>query len=182
MRLRTATFGLFLTLAVCAWSAAAATSASGAAQAACGPSLVFLVWPHGHPAIPRYSEFPSLPNPHIELYVGTKGYDATYAGAWVIGGTPPTGITRGGFFTNCANYGDPMTTGNVANAHVITKQTAVKCVVKGSPGVDVKLRAKGVADFYVHTGKTMIATAHATPNSVTLTVPKNCSLIAPPHP
>jgi hypothetical protein len=71
---------------------------------------------------------------------------------------------------------------NVANAQAITTQTAVRCVVKGAPVVDVKLRAKGVADFYVHTGKTMIATAHATPNSVTLIVPKNCRLFAPPHP
>jgi hypothetical protein len=48
--------------------------------------------------------------------------------------------------------------------------------------VDVELRAGGVADFYLHSGKTMIATAHVTGNSVKLTVPKNCTLIAPPHP
>jgi hypothetical protein len=88
---RAATFGLFLTLVACVSSAVAATSASDAAQAGCGPNLVFLVWPHGHPAIPRYSEFPHVPNPHVELYVGTKGYDATYAGAWIMGGTPPRG-------------------------------------------------------------------------------------------
>ena len=110
----------------------AARDAQGAVQAGCGPTLVFLVWPHGHPAIPRYSEFPHVPNPHIELYVGLKGYDAANAGAWIIGGKPPKGITRGGFFTNCANYGNPVTTGTVANAQTITKQTAVKCVVKGS--------------------------------------------------
>jgi hypothetical protein len=156
--------------------------ASGALRAGCGPNLVFLVWPHGHPAIPRYAEFPHIPNPHIELYVGLKGYDATNAGAWIIGGKPPTGITRGGFFTNCANYGDTVTTGAPANTKVVTKQTAVKCVVKGSPAVDVKLRAAGVADLYLHAGKTMIATAHVTPTSVKLTVPKSCALIAPPHP
>ena len=160
----------------------AARDAQGAVQAACGPTLVFLVWPHGHPAIPRYSEFPHVPNPHIELYVGLKGYDAANAGAWIIGGKSPKGITRGGFFTNCANYGNPMTAGAVTNAQVIRKQTAVKCVVKGSPAVDVELRAGGVADFYVHTGKTMIATAHATSKGVKLTVPKNCTLIAAPHP
>ena len=118
-----------------------AHGAKGAIQAGCGPNLVFLVWPHGHPAIPRYSEFPHIANPHIELYVGLKGYDAAFAGAWIIGGKPPSGITRGGFFTNCANYGDTVTAGTPANARVVTKQTAVKCVVKGSPVVDVKLRA-----------------------------------------
>src|SRR6478609_9840925 len=147
--------------------------ASGALRAGCGPNLVFLVWPHGHPAIPRYAEFPHIPNPHIELYVGLKGYDAANAGAWIIGGKPPKGITRGGFFTNCANYGNPVTTGTVAKAQTITKQTAVKCVVKGSPAVDVELRAGGVSDLYLHTGKTMIATAHVTGNSVKLTVPRN---------
>ncbi len=159
----------------------AAGDAQGAVQAGCGPNLVFLVWPHGHPAIPRYAEFPHVPNPHIELYVGLKGYDATYAGAWIIGGKSPTGITRGGYFTNCANYGDPVTAGTVANARTITKQTAVKCAVKGSPAVDVELRGGGVADLYLHSGKTMIATAHVTGNSVKLTVPKSCTLIPAPH-
>ena len=161
----------------------AARDARGAVQAGCGPTTrLLLVWPHGHPAIPRYSESPHVPNPHIELYVGLKGYDAANAGAWIIGGKSPKGITRGGFFTNCANYGNPVTpTGDVANAKTITKQTAVKCVVKGSPAVDVELRAGGVADLYLHSGKTMIATAHLTGNSVKLVVPKNCTLIAAPH-
>ena len=180
VRLRAATLGVFMI--VLAGFAAAISPATGSTQAGCGPNVVFLVWPHGHPAIPRYSEFPHISNPHIELYVGLKGYDVTHAGAWVIGGRPPKGITRGGFFTNCANYGDTLTSGSVANAQVITKQTAVKCTLKGSPAVDVKFRAGGVADFYLHTGKTMIATAHVTPSSVKLTVPESCTLIAPPHP
>jgi hypothetical protein len=114
MRLRAATLGLCLGLLACGWSAVWAKPARGAVQAGCGPNLVFLVWPHGHPAIPRFSEFPHIPNPHIELYVGLKGYDLTYAGAWIIGGKPPKGITRGGFFSNCTNYGDTVTTGRVA--------------------------------------------------------------------
>jgi hypothetical protein len=182
VRLRAATVGVSLTLVVFGLYSLALTAASGAEQGGCGPNLVFLVWPHGHPAIPRFSEFPHIPNPHIELYVGLKGYDASYAGAWIIGGTPPKGITRGGFFTNCANYGDTVTRGTVANAQVITTQTAVKCVVKGSPAVDVKLRAMGVAEFYLHTGKKMVAEAHATANGVKLTVPQSCTLIATPHP
>jgi hypothetical protein len=112
-----------------------------------------------------------------------KGYDATYAGAWSIGGTPPKGIGRGGFFTNCGNDGDTVTTGTVADARVITTQTAVRCPVRGSPAVDVELGAGGVADLYLHSGKaTMIATAHVTPASVRLTVPRNCTLIAAPTP
>jgi hypothetical protein len=163
-------------------TAAVANGAQRAVQAGCGPTVVFLVWPHGHQAIPRYSEFPHIPNPHIELYVGLKGYDAANAGAWVIGGKPPSGVTRGGFFTNCANYAEPVASGAVSNGQVITKQTAVKCVVKGSPAVDVELRTRGVADFYLHAGKTILATAHVTPTSVKLTVPKTCKLIPAPSP
>jgi len=177
----TAAFGALCLLAL-ALAVALAKPVGAEPRAGCGPTIVFLVWPHGHPAIPRYSEFPEIRNPHIELYVGAKSYDASNAGAWVIGGKPPNGITRGGFFANCANYGDTVTSGTVTNAKVVTKQTAVKCVVKGSPAVDVKLRAKGVSDFYLHSGKTMLATAHATPTSVKLTVPKSCALIAPPKP
>jgi len=103
----------------------AARDARGAVQAGCGPTLVFLVWPHGHPAIPRYSEFPRIPNPHIELYVGLKGYDAANAGAWIIGGKPPKGITRGGFFTNCANYGDPLTAGTDGSITVCADEGVV---------------------------------------------------------
>jgi hypothetical protein len=178
----TAAIVALLLVALAAYIAVAAKPVQAKPQAGCGPTIVFLVWPHGHPAIVRYSEFPEIRNPHIELYVGTKSYDATNAGAWVIGGKPPAGITRGGFFTNCANYGDTVTKGTIANAKVVTKQTAVKCVVKGSSVVDVKLRAKGVSDLYLHSGKTMIATAHVTPTSVKLTVPKNCALIASPRP
>src|SRR6476469_9404024 len=68
----------------------------------CGKNLVFLVWPKGHPAIPRIAEFPEIRNPHIELYRGfSSGYDITAAGAYVIGGKPPAGIPRGGFFIAC---------------------------------------------------------------------------------
>ena len=60
----------------------------------------------GHQAIPRIAEFPEIRNPHIELYRGFKsGYDVNAAGAYVVGGKPPPGIPRGGFFIDCTNYG-----------------------------------------------------------------------------
>lgn len=114
--------------------------------------------------------------------MGTKGYDATYGRRLGHRREKPKGITRGGFFTNCANHGATLTTCTVANARVVTKESAVKCAVKGSPVVDETFRAKGVADLYLHSGATMIATAHVTPTSVRLTVPKSCTLMAPPKP
>ena len=38
------------------------------------------------------------------------------AGAYIVGGKPPPGIPRGGFFIACANYGNPVTTGHRAEA------------------------------------------------------------------
>ncbi len=125
--------------------AVGAVSAGGARTSeGCGNKLVFLVWPKGHAAIPRIAEFPEIRNPHIEVYRGfNSGYDVAAAGAWVIGGKPPPGITRGGFFTACANYGDEVTKGTVAGPRVtITKETAVKCILPGSPVTDVVLRRR----------------------------------------
>src|SRR5262245_4236957 len=174
----------FFVTAACLGLGTVADAHNKTARAGCGNKVVFLVWPNGHPAITRFSEFPKIPNPHIELYTGTGGnYNAQYAGAWVIGGKPPAGITRGGFFTACANFGDTVTTGTVKNARVVTSQTAVKCSFKGSPVTDVALRAGGVADFYLHSGRTMLAIAHATKNGVALTIPKSgCSLAPAPRP
>jgi hypothetical protein len=149
----------------------------------CGTKLVFLVWPKGHPAIPRIAGFPEIRNPHVELYRGFKsGYDVAAAGAYVIGGTPPPGIERGGNFPYCANYGDAFTRGNVANPRVITKETAVKCVFPRSSVTDVVFRPRGVADLYVHAGEELLAQAHVTRSSAALTIPSGrCTLIAPPH-
>ena len=49
---------------------------SGIAQAparsmqrtSCGPRFTFLVWPHGHPALPAI-RFPRITNPHVEAYL-----------------------------------------------------------------------------------------------------------------
>lgn len=149
----------------------------------CGTKLVFLVWPKGHPAIPRINEFPEIRNPHVELYRGlTSGYDVAAAGAYVIGGTPPPGIDRGGYFADCANYGDAFTKGKVATPRVITKETAVKCVFLRSPVTDVVFRRGGVADLYVHAGGKLLAQAHVTRSSAALTIPSGrCTLIAPPR-
>ena len=56
---------------------------------------------------------------HIELYRGfTSGYDVNAAGAYAIGGKPPPGIPRGGFFIACTNYGNPVTKGTVPKPSV----------------------------------------------------------------
>jgi hypothetical protein len=155
------------------------------ANAGCGNKLVFLVWPHGHPAIPRISEFPEVRNPHIELYLGfNSGYDVAAAGAYAVGGKPPPGIRRGGSLGECLNFGDAITRGTVAAPRVtIRKETAVMCTMPGAPVTDVVFRSGGVTDLYLHSGPRIIAQAHVTKSSAVLTVAAgHCKLAAPPRP
>jgi|SRR6188768_3374277 len=147
MRLPASLVFLGLVAVVAALFAIATKPSRAAPEAGCGPTLVFLVWPKGHPAILRYSEFPEIRNPPHRPRRGHKGLQRERRRRLCYRRKTPGGITRGGFFTNCANYGDTVTAGTVAKAKVITKETAVKCIVKGSAVLDVKLRAKGVSDF-----------------------------------
>jgi hypothetical protein len=168
-----------------ATAAARSDAPAGALATGCGKKLVFLVWPKGHPAIPRIAEFPEIRNPHIELYRGfNSGYDVNAAGAYIVGGKPPPGIPRGGFFIACTNYGNPVTKGTVPKPSVtITKETAVKCTLPVSPVTDVVFRKGGVVDLYVHSGALLVAQGHVTTSSATLTVPSGrCTLVAPPQP
>jgi hypothetical protein len=163
----------------------AATAGQARASQGCGKKLVFLVWPKGHPAIPRFTEFPEVLNPHIEVYRGfSSNYDAANAAAYAIGGKPPHGIARGGFFTACANYGNPISKGTVAAPKTtITKETALKCTLPRSPVADVVFRKSGIVDLYLHTGALVLAQAHVTKTSAALTViSKHCTLTAAPKP
>lgn len=165
--------------------AARSGAPAGALATGCGKKVVFLVWPKGHPAIPRIAEFPEIRNPHIEVYRGfSSGYDVTAAGAYVVGGKPPPGIPRGGFSVACTNYGNPVTKGTVPKPSVtITKETAVKCTLPVSPVSDVVFRKEGVSDLYLHSGALLVAQGHVTGSSATLTVTSgHCTLIAPPRP
>ena len=86
------TASLALTLALApvllqATATARSDSPGRALENGCGKKVVFLVWPKGHPAIPRIAEFPEIRNPHIELYRGfSSGYDVNAAGAYVSRG------------------------------------------------------------------------------------------------
>jgi hypothetical protein len=177
-------------LALCAAMALTAGVPSVQARAdgatgGCGNKLVFLVWPHGHPAIPRITEFPELRNPHIELYLGfNSGYDVASAGAYAIGGKPPAGINRGGSLGDCLDFGDAVTGGSVPTPHVIIKkETAVRCTLPGAPVTNVVFRKGGVTDLYLHSGRRLLAHAHVTKSNAVLTVPAGrCRLMAPPRP
>jgi hypothetical protein len=162
-----------------------ASAGNVVAAGGCGNKLVFLVWPHGHPAIPRISEFPEVRNPHVDLYLGfDSGYAGAAAGAYAVGGKPPPGIGRGSSFGDCLDFGDAVKQGTVAAPRMtISKETAVQCTLPGAPVTDVVLHKGGVTDLYLHSGRRILAQAHVTTSSAVLTVPAGrCTLIAPPRP
>ncbi len=149
----------------------------------CGTKVVFLVWPKGHAATPRIADFPKNPNPTIQLFRGFNSrYKVKAAGAFIVGGTPPKGVDRGGFFSACANYGDIVTKGNVPKPSVTIKnKTAVMCTMPASPVTDLVYRKGGVVDLFVHADGVMLAKGHVTKSSATLTVVSGrCKLAASP--
>jgi hypothetical protein len=146
-------------------------SSSSGAWAKCGPRFTFLIWPHGHPALPKIG-FPNLPNPHVEAYIdfGDQWPDAR-AGGYIIGGKGPAGFPQGGSMGPCLNYGASLSTGTVANGVTITRQTAVECTFATASVIDiVDLPGKREA-MIVHAGRMILARADASPTSASLTVP-----------
>ena len=182
---------LALTLALApillqATAAARSEAPARTLETGCGKKVVFLVWPKGHPAIPRIAEFPEIRNPHIELYRGfSSGYDVTAAGAYIIGGKPPPGIPRAGTFIACINYGDPVNHGTVAKAKRDDHQRDGR-----------QVHAAGIARHRRRvSGREASPTSMCTPahyslqqgtsrsRARALTVPSGrCTLIAPPRP
>ena len=80
---------VFITLgALAALGTAASASAAGdaRAEAGCAAKMTFLVWPHGHPAIPQVG-FANLATPHIEIYSGSgAGHPGSRLLSWAAGG------------------------------------------------------------------------------------------------
>jgi len=156
----------------------AATAAAPAAPVAswneCGPRITFLVWPHGHPALPLIG-FPRIRNPHVEAYLdfGSRWPEAR-AGAYVLGGTPPGWIPQGDVLGPCLNYGDATVTGRepVAGGVTIARQTAVECTFTSTGVFDIVDRPGKVEVLVLHAGNRVLARAVATPTSASVTVPR----------
>jgi hypothetical protein len=177
-----------LVIVVAGTTLAAAVAAPAAptrttAWTKCGPRFTFLVWPHGHPAIPKV-KFPQIRNPHIEAYLdfGNQWPDAR-AGAWVLGGKPPGWINAGDVFGPCLNYGDSAVKPGapIARAITVETQTAVECTFARPGVIDIVDKPKGVEIMLVHAGNELLAEADATPTGASLRVPAaDCRRVRPP--
>jgi hypothetical protein len=143
--------------------------------------FTFLVWPHGHPALPSI-RFPEIRNPHVEVYLGVGSqWPDQRAGGYIVGGKPPSQIPTGTALGPCLNYGETvLTTGKIARAITISKETAVICTL-GIGVIDTVDRPGKTRMLLLHAGKRVLASAIATPNRASLTVPsKGCRLVRPP--
>jgi hypothetical protein len=160
---------------------ATAPARTAAADAGCGPKVVFLVWPHGHPAI-QSVRFPSVPNPHVEVYLGLgTRYPETLAGGWIVGGKPPAGLPKGGVFGPCLNYGDTASGGSVSGGIKISAQTALRCTLAARGVIDIVALPNGGQTLLLHAGKRLLARADVTRRGASVTVPaKSCRRAAPP--
>jgi hypothetical protein len=169
-----------LSLAAVAVASQAATGSSGR-EAACGTKVTFLVWPHGHAAIPSI-RFPEIRNPHVEMYLGFDSrYPESRAGAYIIGGKPAAAFPRSGVLGPCLNYGDTVTKGTVAGGKTLSRKSALRCVLSASPVVDVLERPKGVVEVWVHAGRKVLAYGRATPTGATLVYSAaGCRAVAAP--
>jgi len=153
------------------WKAPAGPAAN---WSKCGPRMTFLVWPHGHPALPLIG-FPRIQNPHVEAYIDFgKQWPDSRAGAYVIGGRPPAGIPTGDVLGPCLNYGDSSAaaTDPIAGGVTIDRQTAVECVFPSTGVFDIVDRPGKVEILLFHTGKKLLARAVATPTNASVTVPR----------
>jgi hypothetical protein len=154
-------------------AAAAALPAKGSAAAGCGPKVVFLVWPHGHPALAKIG-FPNIPNPHVEVYLGFGDeWPDSRAGGYIIGGKPPAAFPQGGAFGACLNYGAAApASAKVAGGSTISTQTAVECTFGRSAVIDIVDRPGKVQILLFHAGKKLLARADASPTGASVTLPK----------
>jgi hypothetical protein len=157
-----------LTLVILATAAPTAFGSHNHVEPKCGGKLSILVWPHGHPAIPSIN-FPPLPNPHIEVYVGwrAKYPDALFA-AYLVGGKPPGTIPVGdvNVHLDCINYGATATaTETVPGGVKVSTQTALQCTFAGSGVFDLIERGKGVRVLILHNGPRVTLRADASPKT-----------------
>jgi hypothetical protein len=134
-----------------------------------------LVWPHGHPVIPSVN-FPSITNPHVEVYVGwNPKYPEALYGGYVLGGKPTGIIPVGDVNLNlgCVDYGTPAkATATVAGGVSYSTQTGLRCTIRGNGAFDLIERPRGTRILILHRGNQVLLRADVSPTKASVTVPK----------
>jgi hypothetical protein len=172
-RARTRRAWLAATGVLAATTAASAFAGGSSHAVTCGGGMAILVWPHGHPVI-RSVNFPSITNPHVEVYSGfdRKYPEPAYVG-YVLGGKPTGQIPIGDVSIPCAETGTSApATATVPDGVTYRTQTGLRCKIHGSGVMDLIDRGHGVRVLILHSGKKILLRADATPKTASVTVPK----------
>jgi hypothetical protein len=150
-------------------------SRTGSVASKCGGRMSVLVWPRGHPVIPSVN-FPAIPNPHVEVYVGwNPKYPEALYGGYVLGGKPPGVIPVGDVNLNlgCVDYGTAAkATATVAGGVNYSTQTGLRCTFAGTGVFDLIERPRGTRILILHRGKQVLLRADVSPTKASVTVPK----------
>jgi hypothetical protein len=184
MNRRRAVIALVLGAALAPQGATAATN-SHARSAGCAATMTFLVWPHGHPAIPGIG-FANLPTPHMEIY---KSADTSYPFskflAWAAGGktSEPSPSTT----PNCLSFATlPKTLKPVAKMSTIARTAAVTCTFPASASIDIQPVSGGKFRYRIRvvlSGGRLAAQSEISPAGVKFHYPaKLCHVQASPTP
>jgi hypothetical protein len=165
--------------------AANAGSLTQAHRMGCTTTMTFLVWPHGHPAIPDLG-FADLAVPHMEIYGGHgKSYSSSKFLGWAAGGktAEPSPATS----PNCLSFSTvPKTLKPVGTMATIARTAAVTCTFPGSGSIDIRKTSGGKYRYQIRillSGGRLAAQTEITPAGVRLHYPsKLCHVRAAPTP
>jgi hypothetical protein len=178
------TTAIALAAALVTASSASAASRSDARSSGCASKMTFLIWPHGHPAIPAVG-FADMTTPHVEIYKAGNGYANAQFLAWAAAGkTPepsPSTAPACLSFASIPNALKPLGT-----MSVIARTTAVSCTFPSSASIDIQRMSGGKFRYRVRVvlaGGRLAAETDVTPAGVKLHYPaKLCRIVSPPAP
>jgi hypothetical protein len=164
---------------------ASATPLTDARADGCATSMTFLVWPHGHPAIPAIG-FGDMTTPHMEIY---KGGGGAYANArflaWAAGGATPEPSPS--TTPACLSFASvPKSPKPIGTMSVLARTAAITCTFPGSGSIDIERTSGGSHRYRIRillSGGRLAAQASVTPTGVKLRYPaKLCHIAASPTP
>jgi hypothetical protein len=156
-----------------------------ARTAGCAPTMTFLVWPHGHPAMPDIG-FANLTVPHMEIYGGNgQSYSDSKFLGWAAGGktAEPSPSTN----PNCLSFSTvPKTLKPLGTMTTIGRPAAVTCTFPGSGSIQIRKTSGGKYHYQVRvilSGGRLAAQTDIDPAGVRLHYPaKRCHVRAAPTP
>jgi hypothetical protein len=133
-----------------------ASSAPGGKSVKCGGGpTTLLFWPRGHKKIDSVN-FPAVPTPHLEAYVGGAAkykYPSTWWQAYL------DSYARSSTSKNCKNTPATAASPGIKNSKRTTSATRLDCDIAAKKTM-YTINAAGAADFRVREGSKLVVDVH----------------------